>query len=201
MWQHELKQAGLSRTSPLSSYRGLDLNRLSCFWSGCSAELQEGGWKSQSQFCGPRRLPAPLVRGLASRGGRAGCGMERGRGAKLRASSGHGRGCSAAGTGGWAARPRSPLPADVPAQAGKPFHSSAAKRAALVAAVNQPRFLDSSFILLGPIKNNPCAVGCQRRGRVRRAQLFPCGAGSQGWRRARGCQSPGLRLPAPQPLC
>lgn len=42
VWQHELKQAGLGRTSPLSGYRGLDRNRHGSFRSGCSPELQEG---------------------------------------------------------------------------------------------------------------------------------------------------------------
>lgn len=60
-------------------------------------------------------------------------------------------------------------------------------QAALGAAVNQPRSPDSSFILLGPIKNSPCAEGRPRWP----ARLFPCGAGGQG--RA--------ALPAPQPLC
>lgn len=54
---------------PTVGVQGLRLEQHSSFGSGCSADLQGGGWQSQSQFCGPERLSAPLPRGPASLGG------------------------------------------------------------------------------------------------------------------------------------
>lgn len=160
MWQHEFKQAGLGCTSPLSGYRGLDSNRHGSFRSGCSPELQEGRIEIPKPVLWPKTPVCSSRKRVASRGGHAGCGMDgwkRGRGAK--ALPAQGMAGAALRAGGRAAGPRSPLPRgdgrwDVPAQAGKPFRSSAAKL-----SVTQPRFPDSSFVLLRPIKNNPCAVG------------------------------------------
>lgn len=89
-------------------------------------------------------------------------GWKRGRGAE--AVPAPGTAGAALGAGGQPAPLGAAVAGDVPpAQAAEPSRSSAAEHAALQAAVNQPRFPDSSFILLGPIKNSPCAVGCQRR--------------------------------------
>lgn len=117
----------------------------------------------ETPTCGPRHLSAPLLRGLASCGDHAGYGIEAWPWGKSAASSGHGRGCSAGGR----AAGRAPLcrhwrRGRCSCAGWETPRSSAAKHAALEAAVNQPRFPDLSVVLRRPIRTGRCAGGCRR---------------------------------------